>query len=87
MWIFKFSIGRWGRMITSKPKIAGSASQHVKSKFLLALDSLVIWINISAKSSCSYKDNGRNVLYTRYFLDRRIQAEERQRRFQELGHE
>ena len=73
-------------MINSKPKIAGSTSQHVKSNFLSAFDSL-IRIDISARSSHSYRDNGRNVLYTRYFLDRRIQAEECQRPSQELGRE
>jgi hypothetical protein len=78
--------GRWSRMIDSKPKIAGSASQHVKSNFLSAFDFL-IRMNISARLSHSYRDNGRNVLYTRYFLDRHIQAEECQRRSRELGRE
>ena len=71
-------------MINSIPKIAGSASQHVKSNFLSAFDSL-IRTNIFARSDHSYRDIGRNVLYTRYFLDRRIQVEECQRPTQELG--
>ena len=79
-------MGRWNQMINSKPKIAGSASQHVKSNFLSAFDSL-IRMNISARSKASYRDNVRSVLYTRYFLDRRIQAEECQRRSQELDRE
>ena len=79
-------MGRSNQMINSMPKIAGSASQHVKSNFLSAFVSF-IRINITAKSSHSYRDNGRNVLYTRYFLDRRIQAEECQRSSRELGRE
>ena len=79
-------MGHWSRMINSKPKTAGSASQHVKSSFLSAFDAL-IRINISARSGNSYRDNGRNVWYTRYFLDRRIQAEECRRPFQGLGRE
>ena len=73
-------------MINSEPKIAGSVSQHVKSNFLSAFNTL-IRINISERLNHSYRDNGRNVLYTRYFLDRRIQAEECQRPSRELGHE
>ena len=82
MWIF--SKGCWSPIISFKPKIAGSESQHVKSNFLSAFDSLIRKY-ISAKSSHSY--NGRNVLYTRYFLDRRIQAKECLRSSQELGRE
>jgi hypothetical protein len=61
-------------MIKSKPKIAGSASQHVKSNVLLALGALIS-IDISAKVRQPYRDHGRNALYTIYFLDRRIQVE------------
>jgi hypothetical protein len=82
----KFSIGRSSQMKNPKPKIAGSASQHVKSNFLSAFDSL-IRTKISAKSSHSYRDNVRNVWYTKYFLDHHIQAEECQRLSQELGRE
>ena len=71
-------------MINSEPNIAGSASQHVKSNFLSAFNFL-IRMNISARTSDSYKDNVRNVLYTKYSLDRRIQAEECQCSSQELG--
>ena len=77
-------MGPLTRMINFKPKIAGSASQHVKSNFLSAFDSL-IRKHLSARSSHSY--NGRNVLYTGCFLDRRIQAKEFLRSFQELGRE
>jgi hypothetical protein len=79
-------MGRWSPMINSKPKIAGSASQHVKSNFLSAFDFL-IRLNIYERISHSYRDSVRNVLYTRYSLDRRIQAEECQRPSQELGRE
>jgi hypothetical protein len=41
-------MGRWSRMKNSKPKIAGSASQHVKSSFLTAFVFL-IRINRSAR--------------------------------------
>ena len=73
-------------MINLKPRIAASVSQHVKSNFLSAFDTL-IRINLSARASHSYRENGRNVLYTRYFLDRRIQVEECQRPSRELGRE
>jgi hypothetical protein len=42
----KFSIGRSSRMENSKPKIAGSASQHVKSNFLSAFVSLIREIDL-----------------------------------------
>ena len=46
---------RWSQMTNSKPKIAGSASQHVKSNFLSAFESL-IRIDIPARSSHSYRE-------------------------------